>query len=158
MKAASQNEIRKELQGKTQNELLQYCLRLSRFKKENKELLTYLLFESDNEEAYVLSVKQQTEEAFTQINTSSYYFIKKSVRKIQRDVRKYIRYSDSKETEVDLLIHFCQCLVKMEPSYKGNVALVNLLRRQKDAIVRCIKGLHEDLQYDYRKELQKITV
>ena len=50
MKAATVAQLKKELQFKSQEETMQLCLRLARFKKENKELLTYLLFESDSEE------------------------------------------------------------------------------------------------------------
>ena len=46
MKAATVAQLKKELQFKSQEEIMELCLRLARFKKENKELLTYLLFES----------------------------------------------------------------------------------------------------------------
>ena len=49
MKAATVSQLKKELQHRNPDELLQLCLRLARFKLENKELLTYLLFEADNE-------------------------------------------------------------------------------------------------------------
>ena len=57
MKAASVVEIRKELAGLDKESIKQLCLRLARFKLENKELLTYLLFEADNEEGYINSIK-----------------------------------------------------------------------------------------------------
>jgi len=59
MKAATVAQLKKELQYKSQDEVLQLCLRLARFKKENKELLTYLLFESDSEEGYIETVKEE---------------------------------------------------------------------------------------------------
>ena len=61
MKAASVVEIRKELEHLSVDNLKQLCLRLARFKIENKELLTYLLFESENEESYILSIKKFTD-------------------------------------------------------------------------------------------------
>ena len=48
MKASSINEIKKELEQRSNTELLSFCLRLAKFKKENKELLTFLLFEADD--------------------------------------------------------------------------------------------------------------
>ena len=48
MKAVSAVIIKKELHHLSSDKLMELCLRLSRFKKENKELLTYLLFESHN--------------------------------------------------------------------------------------------------------------
>ena len=48
MKFASLSEIRKELQMLPPKRLQELCLRIARYKKENKELLAFLLFEDDN--------------------------------------------------------------------------------------------------------------
>lgn len=149
MKAVSVAVIRKELKYKSNEELATLCLRLSRFKKENKELLTYLLFEADSEEGYIETVKAEIDEQFDIINTDSYYYIKKSVRKILRNTRKYIRYSLNKETEVALLLHFCQALKGMSPSIRGNTVLTNLYERTMEGVSKKVLLLHEDLQYDY---------
>ena len=153
MKSVSLKELSQELTYRTPMELRELSLRLARFKKENKELLTYLLFESADELAYVNSIKKEMDEEFDQINTTSYYFIRKSVRKILKNTRKYIRYSQKKQTEVDLLLHFCARLKKLSPSIRGNTALMNLYRRQIDTITKKVSLLHEDLQYDYGIEL-----
>ena len=58
MKAASVNEIKQQLKEVNPVELIELCLRLARFKKENKELLTYLLFEADDLQAYIANVKK----------------------------------------------------------------------------------------------------
>ncbi|MCK7539420.1 MAG: hypothetical protein MZV63_55200 [Marinilabiliales bacterium] len=47
-------------------------------------------------------MKKELDEEFDQINRTSYYFIRKSVRKILKNTRKYIRYSQKKQSEVDL--------------------------------------------------------
>ena len=49
MKTATVREIKLELKDKSSDELVELCLMLSKFKKENKELLTYLLYEKHNE-------------------------------------------------------------------------------------------------------------
>ncbi len=156
MKAATAAQIKEALKDKSAAELMELTLRLARFKKENKELLTYLLFEADDEEDYRLEVKRQISEDFTQINFSSYYYIKKTVRKILRATKKYIRYSADPQTEVELLTHFCMELSQMNPSYKGNVALRNLMDRQVQLIKSKSKKLHEDLRHDLLKELQEL--
>jgi len=153
MKAATVVQIKKELTHQSQSELIELCLRLSKFKKENKELLTYLLYESENEAGYIESVKTEIDEQFEHINTSSYFYIKKSVRKILRMVKKYIRYSKQKETEVELLLHFCRTLNEMCPSMHKNVSLTNIFNRQILSVKKTISALHEDLQYDYLEEL-----
>jgi vacuolar-type H+-ATPase catalytic subunit A/Vma1 len=156
MKTATVKELKNELSYRSQTELVELCLRLSKFKKENKELLTYLLFESSDEEAFIRGVKEEIESEFEQINTKSYFYIKKSVRKILRNTKKYIRYSKKKETEVELLLFFCETLKEMQPSYKNNVSLVNIFNRQVESIKRSIASLHEDLQFDYGMELDML--
>jgi hypothetical protein len=71
-------------------------------------------------------------------------------------VKKYIRYSKEKETEVELLIHFCRVLKEMKPSIKNNVTLTNILNRQILLAQKTINTLHEDLQYDYNLELEEL--
>ena len=157
MKAATIAQLKKELQHRSTDEILSICLRLARFKKENKELLTYLLFEADNEEGYIDAVKQEMDLQFDEINTDSYYYIKKSVRKILRAVKKYIRYSGNKETEIQLLLYFCEKLEAFRPSIKNNTTLTNLYQRQIDFIRKRIPLLHEDLQYDYGVILEELS-
>lgn len=156
MKVATVKELKQELSNRSQGELLELCLRLSKFKKENKELLTYLLYEASDEAAYIEGVKRVIEQEFELINKKSYYFIKKSVRKILRNIRKYIRYSKKKETEVELLMCFCSELKKMRPYIENNITLYNLYKRQIEAIKKTVSALHEDLQYDYGIELDAI--
>ncbi len=156
MKAVSVVTIRKELKHKSNQELAELCLRLSRFKKENKELLTYLLFEADNENGYIETVKQEIDEQFDAINTDSYFYIKKSVRKILRNIKKYCRYSLNKETEVQLLLYFCNKLNDFTPSIERNVTLMNIYDRQIATIKKRVATLHEDLQYDYNLELEDL--
>ncbi|MBB3124783.1 hypothetical protein FHS04_002310 [Mesoflavibacter sabulilitoris] len=156
MKSATVANIRKELKHKSNDELTELCLRLSRFKKENKELLTYLLFEADYEAGYIETIKAEIDEQFDQINTSSFFYIKKSVRKILRNTKKYIRYSLNKETEVELLLYFCKKLKAMTPSISKNTTLTNLYNRTILAIKKKVKNLHEDLQYDYNLELEDL--
>ena len=156
MKAVSVTTIKKELQHKSQSELSELCLRLSKFKKENKELLTYLLFEAHDESAYIETVKLEIDEQFELINTSSYFYIKKSVRKILRNIKKYARYSLKKETEVELLLYFCSNLKVLKPSIFYNVTLSNIYNRQIMLIKKIVATLHEDLQYDYNLVLEDL--
>ncbi len=156
MKAATVSELKKELSTRSPKELLELCLRLSKFKKENKELLTYLLYEAPNENGYIQSVKNEIDNQFEEINTQSYYFIKKSVRKILRNIKKYIRYSKKKETEADLLIYFCVKLKRMSPSMNRSTILKNIYDRQITMVKKAVATLHEDLQYDYEMELKDL--
>ena len=106
MKAVTVPKLRKTLKEHSRDDLMEMCLQLAKFKKENKELLTYIMFESSYEAGYIESVKEEVDTAFAAINSHTFYYIKKSVRKILRMVKKYIRYSKNKETEITLLVYF----------------------------------------------------
>ena len=158
MKPATVAQLKKELKFRSSEELENLCLHLAKFKKENKELLTYLLFQSHDEESYIQSVKEMIDDGFSEINTTSYYYMKKTIRKILRMVKKYIRYSKKKETEVELLLYFCVKLNNVKPSIHRNKMLTNLYERQKVLIKKRINALHEDLQHDYILEMESLNI
>ena len=157
MKTASIKELKEELKFQSPTQLMELCLRLSKFKKENKQLLTYLLFESSNEVAYIDAVKQEIDIEFEQINRDSVYYIKKSVRKILKHTKTHIRYSKKKETEVELLIHYCRKLKKINSDVPYNITLENILERQITLIKKVMQSLHEDLRFDYKTELEELV-
>ena len=154
MKAASIKEIKAELENLPANDLLPLTLRLAKFKKENKELLTYLLFEAGDEKGYIQSIKAAVDEQFEDINHSSLYFVKKSLRKILRLINRYTKYSDKTETGVELLIYFCQKIKSAGIPIQKSTALVNLYEGQLKKIRKELSSMHADLQYDYLKELE----
>ncbi len=156
MKAASIVILRKALAHLDRQALQQLCLRLARFKLENKELLTYLIFESEDELQYVQGIKSQLDKLFDEINTNRYFFIKKSVRKILRRIRKFSRYSNTPETEVELLLYFCCKMKTIRPSIFNNKTLTNLYNRQVEASRKKTLKLHEDLQYEYQLQIEKL--
>jgi len=156
MKAASLNELKQELNTRPQKEILELCLRLAKYKKENKELLTFLLFESGDLQSYIQNVKTEIDEQFSLINKTNLYFAKKGVRKILRTVSKFIKYAGSKETEVELLIYYCIKLQESGIAIHKSTALTNILNMQIKRIFKAMELLHEDLQYEYLKELDKL--
>ena len=156
MKAVTLKQLKDELSHKSANELKELCLHLSKFKKENKELLTYLMFESHDEEQYIQSVKDQMDVFFTEINTKSFFYVRKSVRKVLTLTKKFIRYSKKKETEVALLLYFCYKLKNFKPSINRSTRLTNTFDRQIILVKKAIATLHEDLQYDYQLELNDL--
>lgn len=156
MKAVALKDLKQELKAISHRELQELCLRLSRFKKENKELLSYLLFESSDETGYIESVKNYIDEQFEIINTKSFFYIRKSIRKILTNTKKFIRYSPHKETEVELLLYFCKKLKNFSPSIKNSQQLLNVFNRQILLIKKIVGTLHEDLQYDYNLSLKDL--
>lgn len=157
MQAATIKALKDELKERSPAQLLEYCLHLARFKKENKELLTYLLFEANDEEGYVGTVCGSLDEMFSSINRSSYYFVRKGVRKILRETKKYIRYSKKKETEVRLLLYFCEKLKNLQPDYRRSSVLVKLFNSQAALVRKRVELLHPDLQHDYGLVLDALS-
>ena len=157
MKAASAQEIKQALKALDQKALLEICLRLARHKKENKELLTFLLFEADDIPAYIKAVNEQIEEGFNDMNDSTFYLARKSIRKILRDAGKYIRYSGNKTVEIEVLLQFCNSFKTIKASWQKAPALANLYAAQLKKAAAAIEGLHEDLQYDYRSHLDDLS-
>lgn len=157
MKAASLNEIKKEIASYKHNQLLDLCLRLGRFKKENKELLTYLLFEEQNEDLFINELKAEIDLQFSEINSANLYWAKKSLRKILRNINKHIRYSGKKQTAIELLIYYCKKINESGINYKNSNVLSKLYAFQLIKIQKYIDTLHEDLQFDFKKLAETIN-
>lgn len=153
MKAASSAEIKTALQQAGKTELIALCLRLARFKKENKELLDFLLFQSHDLESYIRLVKQEMDEDFLQVNTTSVFLAKKTIRRILRNAKKYIRYTGSPLAEVEILLHYLSHFRQLDLPWQKTKILSNIYAAQLKKISGAIDGLHEDLQYDYRRHM-----
>ena len=156
MKAATILELKQELLNSSPGTLTDLCLRLARFKKENKELLTYLLFEAHDPVSYIENVKNVIAFQFEGMNKSYVYLVKKTLRKILRTVAKYTRYSGLAAVEIELLIYFCTRMKALDIPIDTNPVLLTIYHNQLKKINKAIASLHEDLQYDYLKEVTKL--
>ena len=156
MQIASLSEIKKELKEKTNHELTELVLKLTKHKVENKELLAYVLFESADENHFISKIESEMDLQFTNVNTKSNYIINKNIRKIQRYVVKQIRFSKQKETEIALRIHFCKNLIATLLKYDRNSTRHHMLMRQTELIKKALTYVHEDLQFDFELELTEL--
>lgn len=157
MKTSSISEIKVELEHKGNKELLLLCLRLAKFKKENKELITFLLFEENDIISFTENVKIEIDDYFKEINSSNIYYIKKSVRKILRNVNKYIKFAASKQVEAEILIHFCNNFINFSIPVQKSQQLRKMYEGQLQKTDVVLASLHPDLQYDLRKQLMTGT-
>lgn len=158
MKAATVSQIKKALRDTDPDKVMEFCLRLAKFKKDNKELLTYLLFMADDESYYVQSTKEMVEEQFGEINSSHLYYAKKGIRKALRITNQFIKYSNEKTTEIELLLHFCELMKQLPFNFHRSTTMKNLYDRQLARIEKAVASLHEDLQYDYEQLLANVSV
>ena len=156
MTTASLQEIKKELRIRDADSLQELCMRLSKYKRENKELLNYLLFEAHNEQAYVENVKEEIQELFKTVPPSNVYYIKKSLRKILRFTNRQIKYSAIKQTELELRVFFCTKMKEAKIPRQSGTVLFNLYQQQLKKIESAFAKLPEDIQADYERELKFI--
>jgi hypothetical protein len=158
MKAATVHELKSELNHQQTKQLVELCIRLAKYKKENKELLDYLLFEAHDEKQYVRNVQAEIDSLYEEIpKGQNLYYVKKSVRKILRIANKYVRYSGNKTSELELRIYFCSKLKESGIPFHKSTALNNLYLQQLKKIKTVLNGLHEDLQYDYSRQLEELS-
>jgi hypothetical protein len=156
MKSPALHELKRELTTRPSAELVKICIQLAKFKKENKELLGYLLFDSNYELEYIEKIKDEMDLLFGEVNTGTLYFAKKNIRKILRTTNRYIRYSGQKRTEVELRIHYCIKLKQSGLPLNSSTSISNIFDGQMVKINKAVSMLHEDLQHDYQEEIKRI--
>ena len=156
MDTVSINVIKKELKILPHERLQEICLRLARQKKENKELLSYLLFDSLDEKEYIQSLKTEINEQFSEIKYVSYQKFPKAVRKILRNTNLYIKFSGIRETEVEILIHFCNALRNTRVRISSNPGILKIYNRVLERIKKVHSLLHEDMQFDYEEAINDL--
>lgn len=156
MKAATVHEIKKELNTLESTTLVELCLRLAKFKQDNKALLTYLLYESQDEKAFIQGVKAELDEAMAELPVSQLYFYKKGLRRILRNLNKQIRYSGQPATELELRVSFLTGVRNSGVHLDKSPVLLNLYRQQLRNAHKVMAKLPEDLQFDYQADLQRL--
>ena len=158
MKSGSLSEIKKEVQELEPKHLAELCIALAKYKKDNKEFLDYLLFEAHDRIGFVTQVKQEVDFQFAELNSeTNLYYAKKSLRKILRIINKYIKYIGDKAVAAELHIYFCVKLKASKIPIEKSARLVNLKAGELKKIKVLIDYLHEDLHYDYLKDLEEIS-
>jgi len=155
MKAEKLSDIKKELQSLNNDQLVSLCLRLAKYKKENKELLSYLLYEADNPVAYAEAVKAVLIDEFHTLKKYDYHSAKQ-LRKILRLLAKHAKYTGSQEAELLLLLWFCKNYLLYADLRSHYKPLHNIFIKQMEKIRKIFPKLHEDLQFDYASEYEQI--
>jgi hypothetical protein len=157
MTTASLNELKKEIVTLDLSRMQELCLRLAKYKKENKELLSYLLFEAHDEAKYVEGVKLEVQELFSELPTGNTYYVKKSLRKILRIINRHIKYSVIKSTEIELRVSFCKGMREASLRLEEGTVIYNLYQQQVKKIKTAVNTLPDDLQFDYQNDIDQIS-
>src|SRR5688572_1677652 len=156
--SASIQEIKKELEERSPKEVINYCLTLAKYKKDSKEFLSYLLFESGDPTIFSAKVKNEIDELFSTLKVEkNLYFTKKSLRKILRIVTRYSRYAGDNALTAEWLIYFCSKLIESGIPFRESQVLVNMYVSQVNKIRTIVNNMHEDLQQDYHDDMEKLV-
>lgn len=158
LKTASISQLKKELTLLPKDELINHCIRLAKHKTENKELLNHLLFLADDEQDFIATVKLQVQNEFLLVNQQTMYLAKKVINRILRLVNKHIKFSATKNAEIELLICFCKHLKGIVIVNQNNTVLSNIYARQLKRIDKALAKLHPDMQIDYQDDLDEIQL
>jgi hypothetical protein len=156
MNSASISEIKKELQRLDADELNVICLRLAKYKKENKELLSYLLSDAHDEAGYIRSIKEELDVMFQELDGRNLYIVKKILRKILRFANRQIKYSGIPQTELELRIYFCEKIKEANIPLIAGTVLFNLYQQQLKKITTVVAKLPEDYQVDYASAIEAL--
>jgi hypothetical protein len=158
MKVISLQELKKEFAQLPPEELVELCIALAKYKKDNKEYAGYLLFESHNKKLFIKEIKKEVDTKMDELKQQpNLYYVKKGLRAILRQIIKYSKYLNDKTLTAELHIYFCSKLKESGIPNKKSTRLVNLYAQQLKKINALIVTFHEDLQADYLNDLERIS-
>jgi hypothetical protein len=158
MKPATISTLKQELKSLTSERLIEVCLRVAKYSAENKELITYILFDEENEVGFINEAKCLLDGEFVMMEGTSIYFAKKGLKRALKTLNKSIKFTKSKTTEIELRMHFCQLLKNFGLFEVQGPYFRNVYERQFVSIQKAVLTLNEDLQFDYGKELEKLIL
>lgn len=158
MKAPGLSEIKNELKELDKKQLLELCLALAKYKKDNKEYLGYLLFDAHDKESFAAGVRALIDREFEALKKQpNLYYVKKGLRRLLRLVNRYVRYLDDKAAAADLHIYFCEGLKRSNIPFHREKRIVSLYQAELKKINSFVHGLHEDLRADYAERIEAIS-
>ncbi len=157
MKVSTLQELKQELVELPPKQLAELCISLAKYKKDNKEYLSYLLFQSHNSKGFMEQLKAETDEYFAELQEQkNLYYIKKGLRRILRILNKYCKYMGDKGSTVEVQLYFCRKIKQARIPIHKSARLENLFNAQVKKIKSVTASLHEDLQADYLKDLEEV--
>lgn len=155
----SLSDLKKELNFLSLKEITEICIKLAKYKKDNKEFLSYLLFRSNDTQTFVSDIKIEIDGFFEILKSqSNLYLIKKSLRKILRLITKNSKYVNEKSISIELLIYFCKKLKLSGIPFHKSQLISNIYQQQLKKINKLIPFLHEDIQADYCNEIKELEI
>lgn len=155
MDAASLADIRKELAHQSPAELMELVVRLARFRLDNKALIGYWLFDRTNQAQFLAQVHLALDEALASMNFSSAYFVKKSLRKWQRQVNLYGRICGEPWMLADLQGYYVWTCLRAQKKVMYPDYFVELIRAAQRKFNTLLLKLEPDMQHDMQRQFER---
>jgi hypothetical protein len=157
MRSATLSDIKKEINQLPAKELAELFLLMAKFKKENKEYLSYLLFDSHNKRALLEEIKAEIKGMVLDFNGNYFrYDFKKKLRKLKAFLSKYNKFLNDKALSIEMHLYLCQTLKEYDYPYIKYGIPDAFFGQQIKRINTLMNGLHEDLRYDYGRQLEAL--
>jgi hypothetical protein len=150
------SDLKKELLELSKPELIQLCLRVAKLKRENKELLAYLIFDSEDPLFYAQKLKPEIKEVFEQPFQHAYY-LTKSIRKAKRLITKYYRFTSNKQGETELLIYLVEEFYLSWRNEYRYQALGKVIFRCLEKAQSNLKKIDEDFRADFEDPINELV-
>lgn len=150
------SDLKKELLELSKPELIQLCLRVAKLKRENKELLAYLIFDSGDPLFYAQKLKPEIKEVFEQPFQHAYY-LTKSMRKAMRLITKYYRFTSNKQGETELLIYLVEEFYLSWRNEYRYQALGKVIFRCLEKAQSNLKKIDEDFRADFEDPINELV-
>lgn len=149
------SDLKKELLVLSKPELIQLCLRVAKLKRENKELLAYLIYDVEDPLFYAEKLKPELKEVFEQPFQHAYY-LTKSIRKVMRLIAKYYRFTSNKQGETELLIYLVDEFHKSWRNEYRYQALGKVIFRCLEKAESNLKKIDEDFRADFEEPIAQL--
>ncbi len=159
LQSAPLKELKRQLENLQQREVVNYCLKLARYKHDNKDFLHYLIFESADPGAFSKRLREEVDAGFALLDREkNLFFTKKGLRKILRMVIRYGRYAADPALTCEWLLYFCRKLKESGIPFEESPVLMNMYRNQLKKAEKLMDTMHEDMQFDYKDELKELQL
>ena len=73
--------LKKEIQEMPPDLIARFLIRMAKFKTENKEFLSYLIYKAYDQQSFIEEIKEEINQQFKNLNKKNLYLSKKTIRK-----------------------------------------------------------------------------
>lgn len=152
IKLQNQKKEIAKLDAKT---LAEICIRLAKYKTENKEFLNYLLFHSYDNQPYIDEIKSDITNTFLSFNQND-YLNSKVLKGLLTRLNKQLKFIADKNREAEIVTEFCLAFIANVSVRCYYAGLMQVLYRQFVRLQKVVGKLDEDLQFDYKEDIYTI--